>query len=512
MFRCITELKGIAVDIDSFQPFDEKDWIEINSIVPCAFLTTSDEAEKRLSLLFGSERVIKLAKYEMLLAPSRRTHLRVLMSLDIENTELAYLSCRHSFLENANGFLCGSIWITDNVSYNQASKAPDMIRNSIEALKEALKNHMVGFFGEKVLFPSLRASGTMLPIEFEIGGEGIPMYVIGRYFGYSHYMNQLHPYSSAIYLNKREGKTYSGIYDTTFRNIFAAAVKTLKDIHDIDSICAVPVKPGRRARFDSIVGSIAQEYGLDNIGEQFACIKDYPDQKSLSKEEREINIKGAFRYSGDLTGHTVALIDDIVSTGSTVKECIRELKKHGAEEIVLIVLAINQYDTGSYWSSNNPQVSCPTCNSKMTLLINSRGEFFYNCLNCYSRNNRTTISFSDGWKQLCDNENTKFDLMIPKRRIAIRSKYIDDGLINLERIVQCPYCSFDNIIDVEDISDISNCERGMGPETLYEFDVDDIKCQNCRRIFRVYGFVSEYPQGSCEKEEIKVEGIAESEF
>lgn len=512
MFRCITELKGIAVDIDSFQPFDEEDWVEINSIVPCVFLTTSEEAEGNLALLFGSERVIKLAKYEMLFAPSKQTHLRVLIALDIENTELAYLSCRHSFLENANGFLCGSIWITDSVSYKQASKAPDMIRNGIEALKDALKNHMVGFFGEMVLFPSLRAKGTMLPIEFETDGEEIPMYVIGRYFGYSHYMNQIHPYSRAIYLNKREGKTYSGVYDTTFRDIYAAAVKTLKEIHGIDSICAVPVKPGRRARFDSIVGSIAQDYGLDNIGNQFACIKDYPDQKSLSKEEREINIRGAFHYMGDLTGHTVALIDDIVSTGSTVKECVRELKQHGAEEVVLIVLAINQYDTGAYWSSDSPQVSCPTCKAKMILQLSRYGKLFYNCLNCHSSNANTTMDFSDGWKQLCDTENIKFDLMISKRRMAIRGNYVDDGLINLERIVQCPYCSSDNIIDVGVISDISNYEREMGPETLYEFDEDDIKCQNCSRAFRVHGFVSEYPQGSNETEEIKVEGITESEF
>ena len=171
---------------------------------------------------------------------------------------------------------------------------------------------MVGFFGEMVLFPEIKALGTMLPIDFETDGDEIPMYVIGRYFGYSHYMNQLHPYSSAIYLNKKEGKTYSGVYDTTFRNIYAAAIKTLKEIHGIDRICAVPVKPKRRARFDLIVESIAEEYSLKNIGKEFTCVKDYPDQESLSKEEREINIKDAFQYSGDLTGHIVALIDNIV--------------------------------------------------------------------------------------------------------------------------------------------------------------------------------------------------------
>ena len=70
MFRCITELKGIAVDIDSFQTFDAKDWVKISSIVPCVFLTTSEETEKSLVLLFGTERVIKLAN----VACAKQTH------------------------------------------------------------------------------------------------------------------------------------------------------------------------------------------------------------------------------------------------------------------------------------------------------------------------------------------------------------------------------------------------------------------------------------------------------
>jgi hypothetical protein len=73
--------------------------------------------------------------------------------------------------------------------------------------------------------------------------------------------------------------------------------------------------------------------------------------------------------------------------------------------------------------------------------------------------------------------------------------------------VKCPYCSADNIIDLADISNISSYERGMGPETLYEFDNDDVSCENCKQLFRVYGYVSEYPQGSSNNEEITIESI-----
>ena len=389
MFRCITELKGLAVDIDSFPELKIEDWVEINEIVPCVFLTTKDETKSSLSIIFGVDKVIRLVKFERLFAPNRNTHIKVLKALEVQNTELAYLSCSHSFLVNANGFLSGTIWISDHVSYRQASEAPDMIRRNVDDLKDALRTHMTGFFGEMVVSPLINASATMLPVEFDVDEEEAPMYILGRYFGYSHYMSQLHPYSTAIYLNKKPGKSYTGSYNQVFENIYSAAIRTLKDIHEISCICSVPVKPGKQARFDSILAGISEKCDIQNVGASFSCIRDYPDQKGLTTEEREENIKGAFKFSGDLSRHTVALIDDIVSTGSTVKECVRELRHSGASEVVIVALAINQF--GSYWSSNNPQVSCPACHSKMNLLLNRRGQFFYNCLDCFQITGRALL-------------------------------------------------------------------------------------------------------------------------
>ena len=116
MFRCITELKGLAVDIDSFPSLKIEDWVEINEIVPCVFLTTDDDKKSSLSIIFGADKVVRMVKFERYFAPSKNTHIKVLKALDVKNTELAYLSCRHSFLENANGFLSGTIWISDHVT------------------------------------------------------------------------------------------------------------------------------------------------------------------------------------------------------------------------------------------------------------------------------------------------------------------------------------------------------------------------------------------------------------
>jgi ComF family protein len=60
-----------------------------------------------------------------------------------------------------------------------------------------------------------------------------------------------------------------------------------------------------------------------------------PSQTKLSKEKREINIKDSFKVKGDLEGKRIILVDDVFTTGSTVKECCRVLKEKGANITVL---------------------------------------------------------------------------------------------------------------------------------------------------------------------------------
>lgn len=76
--------------------------------------------------------------------------------------------------------------------------------------------------------------------------------------------------------------------------------------------------------------------------------------------------------------------------------------------------------------------------------------------------------------------------------------------ISLKRIVDCPYCGSSNRIDLTDMCSESSSERPMGLDILYEFDVDDIECSSCGKLFRVSGFISEYPAGAFDSEQIDV--------
>lgn len=64
-------------------------------------------------------------------------------------------------------------------------------------------------------------------------------------------------------------------------------------------------------------------------------------QVGLGKEMREKNIRGAFQVAdaGRIEGEKIILVDDVYTTGSTVKECARILMQNKAEEVAVLTLA-----------------------------------------------------------------------------------------------------------------------------------------------------------------------------
>jgi ComF family protein len=64
-------------------------------------------------------------------------------------------------------------------------------------------------------------------------------------------------------------------------------------------------------------------------------------QTGLGKEQRSTNVKGSFIItdSEKIDGERVVLIDDVYTTGSTVRECARKLLENGVEEVAVLTLA-----------------------------------------------------------------------------------------------------------------------------------------------------------------------------
>lgn len=68
-------------------------------------------------------------------------------------------------------------------------------------------------------------------------------------------------------------------------------------------------------------------------------IQDTKTQFKLNKDQRAENIKGVFEVIGNVKNANIFLIDDIVTTGSTLKEAARVLKKAGAKKVFGLTLA-----------------------------------------------------------------------------------------------------------------------------------------------------------------------------
>ena len=68
-------------------------------------------------------------------------------------------------------------------------------------------------------------------------------------------------------------------------------------------------------------------------------IKHTPPQTGLPWKDRQKNIRKAFSCKIDLSGKHVALVDDVMTTGATLNELAKVLRKQGATEISNWVIA-----------------------------------------------------------------------------------------------------------------------------------------------------------------------------
>ena len=113
---------------------------------------------------------------------------------------------------------------------------------------------------------------------------------------------------------------------------------------EVDAVIPMPLAPGRlRERGFNQAQEIAR---LAARVRRFpvlprACrkVNETPPQAALPWAERARNVRGSFVCDVDLTGRRIAIVDDVMTTGSTVSELARVLKRAGAETVHVWVLA-----------------------------------------------------------------------------------------------------------------------------------------------------------------------------
>lgn len=67
--------------------------------------------------------------------------------------------------------------------------------------------------------------------------------------------------------------------------------------------------------------------------------RDTPPQAGLKREARRKNMRGAFNCNPKVAGMHVGIVDDVMTTGSTLDALAQTLKQAGASEISCFVVA-----------------------------------------------------------------------------------------------------------------------------------------------------------------------------
>ena len=109
----------------------------------------------------------------------------------------------------------------------------------------------------------------------------------------------------------------------------------------VDSVIAVPLSAGRlRSRGYNQAVEIARALAGGQLDLEL-CVRerDTPAQMDLPYAERRRNVRGAFRCTRALLGTSVAVVDDVMTTGETLNEIALVLKKAGAARVMNWVVA-----------------------------------------------------------------------------------------------------------------------------------------------------------------------------
>jgi ComF family protein len=112
--------------------------------------------------------------------------------------------------------------------------------------------------------------------------------------------------------------------------------------HDrVDHVVPVPLSARRlRERGYNQSAEIARHLRRDLLDVSLCeRTRDVRPQIELPHDERQKNVRGAFRCTRALVGARIAVVDDVMTTGATLNEIARTLKAAGAVRVVNWVVA-----------------------------------------------------------------------------------------------------------------------------------------------------------------------------
>lgn len=149
------------------------------------------------------------------------------------------------------------------------------------------------------------------------------------------------PYEGEVRLAMHRYKYRGGVAaGPAFGRLLAGRVESSGLTGRVDAVCWVPCHRSalRRRGYDQaevLARAVAQELGKP-VAALLKKVRRTKPMNKLNAAGRRANVLGAFCADcppGSLQGASILLVDDIVTTGSTLSECARVLREAGAHHV-----------------------------------------------------------------------------------------------------------------------------------------------------------------------------------
>lgn len=158
---------------------------------------------------------------------------------------------------------------------------------------------------------------------------------------------------------KEENIIQTLIHELKYRNkksigillgeIVGNAIKYDNDFTSADALIPVPLHKIRlRERgynqSELIAQGISKTTGIRVINDMLIRRKNTQTQTKLNFEQRKENVKDAFminkKYKSFIVGKKFIIVDDVITTGSTITECAKELINSSASQVLALSVAV----------------------------------------------------------------------------------------------------------------------------------------------------------------------------
>jgi ComF family protein len=130
------------------------------------------------------------------------------------------------------------------------------------------------------------------------------------------------------------------------RPLAAWTAEVLPELGDVDLLLPVPLHWSRRVKrgfnqAELFAKELSKITGVPADGRALRRTRPTPSQAGLSRRQRRENLRGVFEVKDAVRvrGRSVAVIDDVMTTGTTVAACAQVLKKAGAGRVTALTAA-----------------------------------------------------------------------------------------------------------------------------------------------------------------------------